>query len=80
MGRDYQEHRALTWTLNFLKVRHNGKIYPEDKGSDQSNYNFATDYYGFVPQPETQADSGFVKDTKECDGASDRCAGGRQRR
>ena len=64
VGRDYQEHRSLTWTLNFLKVRHNGKIYPEDKGGDLSNYSFATDYYGFEPQPETQADSGFVKDTK----------------
>lgn len=64
VGRDYQEHRALTWTLNFLKVRHNGKIYPEDKGGEPASYNFATDYYGFEPQPETQADPGFVKDTK----------------
>jgi hypothetical protein len=64
VGRDYQEHRALTWTLNFLKVRHNGKIYPEDKGGEPSSYDFATDYYGFEPQPETQTDKGFVKDTK----------------
>ncbi len=64
VGRDYQEHRVLTWTLNFLKVRHNGKIYPQDKGADLSSYNFATDYYGFEPQPETQPDNGFVKDTK----------------
>lgn len=49
VGRDYQEHRALTWTLNFLKVRQDGKIYPGDSGS-QSPYNFARDYFGFVPQ------------------------------
>lgn len=64
VGRDYQEHRVLTWTLNFLKVRHNGKIYPQDKGGQLSSYSFATDYYGFEPQPETQADTGIVKETK----------------
>ena len=65
VGRDYQEHRVLTWTLNFLKVQHNGRIYPENQRNTASNYNFATDYYGFVPQPETVPDEGAVENTKE---------------
>ncbi|HEY0075895.1 MAG TPA: glycosyltransferase [Abditibacteriaceae bacterium] len=65
VGRDYQEHRVLTWTLNFLKVQHNGRIYPENQRNAPSSYNFATDYYGFVPQPETVPDEGTVENTKE---------------
>ena len=48
-GRDYQEHRALTWTLNFLKLRHDGKVYPGGSGQPES-YNFTRDYFGFVPE------------------------------
>jgi hypothetical protein len=68
VGRDYQEHRALTWTLNFLKVRHDGKIYP---GGNQgpSAYNFARDYYGFLPE-FNEAQQPKVEEAKEAAGAS----------
>lgn len=64
VGRDYQEHRALTWTLNFLKVRHN-KIYPDNKSDAPEAYNFSTDYFGFLPSPEVQPDTGAVEGAKD---------------
>jgi cellulose synthase (UDP-forming) len=65
VGRDYQEHRVLTWTLNFLKVKHNGKIYPDNQQSGPTSYNFVTDYFGFVPRPEVQPDTGALEQTKD---------------
>jgi cellulose synthase (UDP-forming) len=47
-GRDYQEHRALSWTLNYLKVRKQPNFGPEPK-TNNTNYNFANDFYGFIP-------------------------------
>jgi cellulose synthase (UDP-forming) len=47
-GRDYQEHRALAWTLNFLKLRKDPKFGPNPNGGN-TNYNFANDFYGFIP-------------------------------
>ncbi|NYE57527.1 hypothetical protein [Carboxydothermus ferrireducens] len=37
---DFQEHKGLFWTLNFLKV----------KDQDGRNYNFHQDYFGFFPK------------------------------
>jgi hypothetical protein len=62
-GRDYQEHRALAWTLNFLKVRKDPKFGPQTAQGD-TNYNFANSFYGFIPgdpataqpDPKNQAD------------------------
>jgi len=50
-GRDYQEHRGLVWTLNFLKVRRQSSFGPDAQPQNgaQTGYNFARDYYGFVP-------------------------------
>ncbi len=62
-GRDYQEHRALAWTLNFIKV-HKQTNFGPDGASGRTNYDYARDFYGYVPgdpagaQPDTthQAD------------------------
>ncbi len=62
-GRDYQEHRALAWTLNFIKV-HKQTNFGPDGASGRTGYDYARDFYGFVPgdpagaQPDTthQAD------------------------
>jgi cellulose synthase (UDP-forming) len=48
-GRDYQEHRMLTWTLNFLKVKKDADINPAGISTRRTNYNWAEDYFGFVP-------------------------------
>jgi cellulose synthase (UDP-forming) len=48
-GRDYQEHRALTWTLNFLRVRKPTDFGPDSAKDNQHTYNFASTFYGFVP-------------------------------
>ncbi len=47
-GRDYQEHRALIWTLNYLKVRKEPNFGPNGAAGN-SSYNYANDFYGFVP-------------------------------
>lgn len=48
-GRDYQEHRGLDWTLNFLKIRHDGTINPAQTNDNHQDYRFAEDFYGFIP-------------------------------
>jgi hypothetical protein len=53
-GRDYQEHRGLTWTLNFLKVKKQPNFGP-DPSAGRTTYDFAHDYYGFVPGDPSQA-------------------------
>ncbi|MDQ3812998.1 MAG: cellulose synthase catalytic subunit, partial [Armatimonadota bacterium] len=54
-GRDYQEHRTLTWTLNFLKVRKQEDFGPSQE--KRSAYDYAEDFYGFVPgDPATATD------------------------
>jgi len=63
-GRDYQEHRALMWTLNFLKVQKQEGFSPNEAGDKSRTYDFAGDFYGFVPgdpataveDPERQGD------------------------
>jgi cellulose synthase (UDP-forming) len=68
-GRDYQEHRALAWTLNQLKVQKQSNFQPVGVTSNNTNYNWATDYWGFVP--------GTVKDIKnQIGGEADLYAGG----
>lgn len=47
-GRDYQEHRALTWTLNYFKVKKQDDFGPEGH-SDGGKYDFAKDFWGFIP-------------------------------
>jgi cellulose synthase (UDP-forming) len=47
-GRDYQEHRALTWTLNYLKVKKQDNFGPEGH-STGGDYKFASDFWGFIP-------------------------------
>ena len=47
-GRDYQEHRALSWTLNYLKLNKQANFGPEGR-STGGGYDFAKDFYGFIP-------------------------------
>jgi len=50
-GRDYQEHRSLTWTLNFLKLKKSPNFGPKTEDKEQSTaYNFASTFFGFIPQ------------------------------
>lgn len=49
-GRDYQEHRALDWTLNFLKVHKQPNVIdPSGNGANRATYDWASDFYGFIP-------------------------------
>jgi hypothetical protein len=52
-GRDYQEHRALMWTLNFLKVAKqpgfNAGLTGQKAEGDDTRYDYARDFSGFVP-------------------------------
>ena len=78
-GRDGGEHRALSWTLNYLKVRHQPDFGPgagQSAGqfaseSGRTHYDAALDYYGFVPNPKRLA----VDST----GAADYVGSGRDR-
>ncbi len=47
-GRDYQEHRALVWTLNYLKMRKEADFGPTPNTGSRA-YNYANDFYGFIP-------------------------------
>ena len=47
-GRDYQEHRGLSWTLNFSKIAKQ-KDFDAGSGGDGHSYDWAKDFYGFVP-------------------------------
>jgi cellulose synthase (UDP-forming) len=47
-GRDYQEHRSLMWTLNFLKVAKQPQFGPEPSAA-RSNYSYSRDFFGFIP-------------------------------
>jgi hypothetical protein len=59
-GRDYQEHRMLAWTLNFLKIKKNAGLNPSGSTNQGTNYDWAEDYYGFVPavSPDAQPQVG----------------------
>lgn len=50
VGRDAEEHRALTWTLNYLKVQKQAGF----AASPGSSYDWRTDYIGFVPGLNTR--------------------------
>lgn len=55
-GRDYQEHRALDWTLNFLKVHKDPTVIdPSGNGQHRATYDWASDFYGFIPGDPDQA-------------------------
>jgi len=47
-GRDYQEHRSLTWTLNYLKLKKQDDFGPQGH-SNGGKYDFAKDFWGFIP-------------------------------
>jgi cellulose synthase (UDP-forming) len=47
-GRDYQEHRGLTWTLNYLKLSKQDGFGPEGASSG-TGYDFAKDFWGYIP-------------------------------
>ena len=69
-GQDGGEHRALSWTLNYLKVRKEPAFGPN--GADaRRQYDPARDYYGFVPDPNRLA--------KDASGVSDYIGTGRDR-
>ena len=70
-GRDGGEHRALSWTLNYLKVRHQPNFGPSAGESQRTHYDPALDYYGFVPDPKRLA--------VDASGAADYVASGRDR-
>ena len=70
-GRDGGEHRALSWTLNYLKVRHQPTFGPSAGESQRTQYDPAFDYYGFVPDPKRLA--------VDASGAADYLASGRDR-
>ena len=70
-GKNGGEHRALSWTLNFLKVRHQPNFGPSAGQSQHTQYDAAQDYYGFVPDPKRLA----IDPTK----AADYLASGRDR-
>ncbi|MBW3635098.1 MAG: glycosyltransferase, partial [Armatimonadetes bacterium] len=48
LGPNAQQHRALSWTLNYLKVRKEPKF---AAGDGRRNYDVGLDYFGFVPNP-----------------------------
>ena len=48
-GRDYQEHRSLSWTLNFIKAHKSDDLNPSESTHPHSDYRFAEDFYGFIP-------------------------------
>lgn len=48
-GRDYQEHRGLVWTLNQLKVKKQADFHPAEVTSSAKTYDWASDFYGFIP-------------------------------
>jgi cellulose synthase (UDP-forming) len=50
LGRDSRQHRMLSWTLNYLKVKKQPTFGPS--GGARSNYDVNLDYYGFVPDPK----------------------------
>lgn len=70
-GKDGGEHRALSWTLNYLKVRHEPNFGPSAGQSQRTRYDAALDYYGFVPDPKRLA--------KDPSKAADYVASGRDR-
>ena len=70
-GQNGSEHRALSWTLNYLKVRHQPNFGPSAGQSQRTQYDAALDYYGFVPDPKRLA----IDPTK----AADYVASGRDR-
>jgi cellulose synthase (UDP-forming) len=47
LGRDARQHRMLTWTLDYLKVKKQPTFGPS--GGGRTNYDTNLDYYGFVP-------------------------------
>ena len=70
-GKNGGEHRALSWTLNYLKVRHTPNFVPSAEESKRTEYDPALDYFGFVPDPKKLA----IDPT----GAADYVASGRDR-
>ncbi len=70
-GKDGGEHRALSWTLNYLKVRHQPNFVPSSESSNRTQYDAARDYFGFVPNPKRLA--------VDSSGAADYVASGRDR-
>ena len=70
-GKNGGEHRALSWTLNYLKVRHQPNFVPSSEDSTRTQYDPALDYFGFVPNPKRLA----IDST----GAADYVASGRDR-
>ncbi|HEX8833155.1 MAG TPA: glycosyltransferase [Abditibacteriaceae bacterium] len=68
-GRDYQEHRALSWTLNHLKVQKQPEFHPASAKNSGRKYDWAQDFYGFIP--------GTAKDIRNrTGGQADLYAGG----
>lgn len=63
-GHDYQEHRSLIWTLNYLKLHKQPEFGPQGVASNGQSYHFDRDYWGYVPgdpenaqeDPTNQAD------------------------
>ena len=53
VGRDDLQHRTLTWTLNYLKVRKAPDFGPTG-GGGRRTYDWNDDYYGFVPGVDTK--------------------------
>ena len=54
-GKNGGEHRALSWTLDYLKVRHQPNFGPSAGETPRAQYDAALDYYGFVPNPKKLA-------------------------
>ena len=69
-GQDGGEHRALSWTLDYLKVARAPDFGPNADGK-RANYDPNLDYYGFVPDP--------TKREKDASGVSDFVASGADR-
>ena len=70
-GPNGDEHRALAWTLNALKVRHQPGFGPSAGEDSRTSYDADADYYGFAPDPSSA--------TKDASGVSDYVASGRDR-
>jgi cellulose synthase (UDP-forming) len=49
VGRDYQEHRGLIWTLNYLKLRKQNDFGPQGDSNHGTGYDFAKDFWGYIP-------------------------------
>ncbi|RYG70748.1 glycosyltransferase [bacterium] len=62
LGRDARQHRMLTWTLDYLKVKKQPTFGPS--GGARTSYDENLDYYGFVPNPN-------AKPTKDATGQGD---------